>query len=375
MTEEARPTQQRTNAYTADAYQVALEAEAIADRADREQAEAIADEVDRADQAKRADWAGRIECEDIANRASAAASAAAAATVEVAPLATANAATVSAPLRSTPVTSAGSAPLDHTHQSQNSISAARTAAHAAARAAADAAAAARGKHTRFQSPIAPAHIDSTPQQELLQHQELQQMHRQRPERQQCLDEEEEDERDWPTPAAAAKVSSYRFRLMCPAPLRLPPQLQPKVPLPKTKQMAPSGDHHSHDPSPELPFNPGRPKCALCGVNFTSEHHEQRSIHEQGDRHRDNMAAVLHAMQRESCVAAALAGMVRRRIPAQIACHGTSVRIQHSSSRFLKCGDLARLTGIESLCTLSLNLCVTALKCDNIVRRVIGSPRL
>jgi hypothetical protein len=46
--------------------------------------------------------------------------------------------------------------------------------------------------------------------------------------------------------------------------------------------------------------------------------EQRSIHENGARHKNNLAAVLAAMQREPSMAAALAGMDGARLAAALA---------------------------------------------------------
>jgi|AntAceMinimDraft_5_1070358.scaffolds.fasta_scaffold54625_1 hypothetical protein len=65
---------------------------------------------------------------------------------------------------------------------------------------------------------------------------------------------------------------------------------------------------NHNPT----FDSSKPKCALCGINLTTDDHGHRVVHEQGFRHRDNIAAVLVAMRGLNHFAAALAVLVRRR---------------------------------------------------------------
>jgi hypothetical protein len=106
----------------------------------------------------------------------------------------------------------------------------------------------------------------------------------------------------PTNTAALTMTGYR-----PQPHGAPLS---NIKRPPHSHSTSQGDY---DHNRTAPLDKNKPTCALCGVNLTSEHHDHRTTHERGNRHKDNLRAVLHAMQRDRCVSAALAGMVGQRV--------------------------------------------------------------
>ena len=78
-----------------------------------------------------------------------------------------------------------------------------------------------------------------------------------------------------------------------------------------------------------PFDPSKPKCALCGINLTNDHGPHRDEHERGGRHQENLQAVLAALRP---MVAALAQVRGERLAAALAAMKRSVIAMNAAGK-------------------------------------------